>query len=121
MSRVLLAAARRLVILLIVITSVTVVVSLIIGALARVDYSRSVSLGLYLVGCFLTVTGFFIGNRGPARVKGAGAVPFFGPRFVRWASPSERDETINDSAVFVFLGLVLIVLGIIADNRITLI
>jgi hypothetical protein len=40
---------------------------------------------------------------------------------VRWATLREREEAINDSAIFVLLGLVLIVLGVIADSRIALI
>ena len=66
---------------------------------------RSVSLGLTLVGSFLLISGFFVGNRGPVRVKDDDAPmagPFvFGNRLVRWATPSEREETINLSAVFV--------------------
>jgi hypothetical protein len=116
----LLAAGRRLVVLVCVTTGITVVVSLVVGALAGSGVSRSVSLGFYLVGSFLTVMGFFIGNRGPVRLKGSGGAPLFGTRFVRWATPSEREETINDSAIFVFLGLLLIILGIVVDSRITL-
>ena len=121
MSRaVVLAAARRLLVLICVTTGATVAISLAAGALAGAGANRSVSLGLYLVGSFLTITGFFIGNRGPVRLKGSGGVPLFGSRFVRWATPSEREETLNDSAIFVFLGLLLILFGIIADSRITL-
>jgi hypothetical protein len=36
---------------------------------------------------------------------------------VRWASPSEREENINLSAVFIVLGFVLILVGVAADNR----
>ena len=102
-------------------TGVIVVGSLLIGALAGASVSRSVSLGFYAVGCLLTVIGFVLGNRGPARVKGSGAAPLFGSRLVRWASREENEEAINDSALFVFLGLLLIVLGIIVDDRIRLV
>ena len=40
-----------------------------------------------------------------------------GSRFVRWASPEEREENINLSAIFVVLGFVLILIGVAADNR----
>jgi len=120
-AAVLLAAARRLLVLFGVIAGGTVAISLIAGALAGSSVNRSVSVGLYLVGCFLTVSGFFIGNRGPVRVKGAGAVPLIGSRMMRWATPEEREETINDSALFVFLGLVLIALGAVVDSRFTLV
>jgi hypothetical protein len=36
---------------------------------------------------------------------------------MRWATPAEREETINLSAIFVVLGFVLILVGVIADNR----
>jgi hypothetical protein len=39
---------------------------------------------------------------------------------MRWATPEERDETINMSAVYVVLGLVLIVFGVLADTRYSL-
>ncbi len=42
---------------------------------------------------------------------------FWGSRFVRWASPSEREENINISAVFIVLGFVLILVGVAADKR----
>ena len=48
-----------------------------------------------------SIAGFFIGNRGPARLKGEAPMPSSGERFVRWATPSEREEAINDSAIFV--------------------
>ena len=64
------------------------------------------------------VAGFFVGNRGPVRFRRDKDTPlFWGSRFVRWASPSEREENINLSAVFVVLGFVLILVGVAADNR----
>ena len=36
---------------------------------------------------------------------------------LRWATPAEQEETINMSAVFVAIGLTLIVLGVAADPR----
>jgi hypothetical protein len=82
---------------------------------------RSVSIGFYLLGSFLLVSGFFIGNRGPVRTKGDAGVPIFGPlmhnRLLRWATPEEREESLSISVVFVALGFVLIVFGILADTR----
>ena len=69
------------------------------------------------MGCFLLVAGFFIGNRGPVRMKNEEGTTLFGARVMRWASPEEREETINHSAVFVVLGFVLILLGVLADDR----
>jgi hypothetical protein len=38
-------------------------------------------------------------------------------RRLRWATRDEQEESINSSAVFVVLGVVLIVLGAASDNR----
>jgi hypothetical protein len=68
------------------------------------------------VGSFLLVAGFFVGNRGPVRASREGGVPLFGSRFVRWATREELDESINASAVYVTLGVALILLGIAAES-----
>lgn len=119
----LLAALRRLLLLLLLAAGVTAAGSLALGALVGASLDRALSLGFYAVGCFLMVAGFFIGNRGPARVKsespGAGILPFplSGARRLRWASPGEQNETINNSAVFVGLGAILVVVAILVDTR----
>ena len=86
---------------------------------------RSISLGLYLIGCFLLVSGFFVGNRGPVRPKSeteGGVLPIpFGNRRLRWATQTEHQETINLSAVFVGLGFALVLLGVGIDGRVDLI
>jgi hypothetical protein len=86
--------------------------------------NRALTLGFYLGGCFLLVVGFFVGNRGPARVKGDDTVgptmlpvPGAGGRRLRWATLPEQHETINNSAVFISLGLILVALGAIIDTR----
>lgn len=99
------------------IVGVTALGSLLVGLLLGAGLNRALSVGFYLVGCFLLISGFFLGNRGPARLKGAGAVPMFGQRFVRWATPSEREEALNDSAIFVTIGFALIIIGALVDDR----
>jgi hypothetical protein len=88
-----------------------------------------VSLGFYLVGSFLLVGGFFVGNRGPVRMKkgadeDAGmpvlGLPLMGRKGLRWATPEEREEAISMSAILVTLGLVLILIGVAADSRVRL-
>jgi hypothetical protein len=79
-----------------------------------------VSVGLYLVGSFLLLAGFFVGNRGPARLKDDTAAPL-GVRRIRWATREERILALNDSAIFVSVGFVLIVLGLLVDSRMQLI
>ena len=120
-----LAAVRRLVLLVVLCSALTLVVSVALGLLVGASLDRSVSLGFYAVGCFLMVAGFFVGNRGPARVRseepsGGFAIlpfPFSGGRRLRWATADEQNETINNSAVFIVLGLILVLIGVIVDNK----
>jgi hypothetical protein len=113
------AALRRLSGLFVVAFAAAVVGALVFGVALGADPWRSLSLAFYLTGSFLLVSGFFVGNRGPVRLKRGeqGAFLFMGSRFVRWASPAEREENINLSALFVVLGFVLILFGVAADNR----
>ena len=117
------AALRRLVLLGLGAIGVTAALSLLFGLLAGDSLNRSLVLGFYLTGCFLLICGFFVGNRGPTRVKsevpGAVVVPFVGvtSRTIRWASLREQNETINNSAVFVCVGLLLVGIGIALDSR----
>jgi hypothetical protein len=115
------AALRRLAVLLVLAGGITLVVSLAFGLLLGESVSRSVSVGFYLVGSFLTIAGFFVGNRGPVRLKRDVGVPLFGSRIVRWATPEEREESINTSAIYVVLGFALIFLGVLADTRYSLV
>ena len=111
------AALRRFLVLLALVAAGTAAISLVLGTLAGAAVGRSVSVGFYLVGCFLLLAGFFVGNRGPVRLKQEVGVPFFGSRFMRWATPAEREDQLNTSAIFVVMGLALILLGIAADSR----
>jgi hypothetical protein len=114
-----LAAGRRFLGLFLLATAITLAVSLAIGLPLGASVARTVSVGFYAVGSFLLISGFFVGNRGPVRLKrsGEGGPFLLGSRFVRWATPEEREETINLSAIFVVLGFVLILVGVVADNR----
>ena len=49
--------------------ALTAVASVLVGLLIGSSLDHALTLGFYLVGCFLLVTAFFVGNRGPARVK----------------------------------------------------
>jgi hypothetical protein len=114
----------RLAIAVLLCVGLTAVGSLLIGLIIGASVDRSLVLGFYLVGCFFMLTGFFVGNRGPARVKseepGAAATPFgvfSGSRRLRWATLGEQEETINSSAVFVTLGIILVIAGVLLDSR----
>jgi hypothetical protein len=122
-----LAALRRLVLLVVLCSAVTVVGSVALGLLAGASLDRAISLGFYGLGCFLMVSGFFVGNRGPARVKSETAgwtmmpIPGIGSRRLRWATLDEQNETINNSAVFIVLGVILVVIGVLVDSHHSLI
>jgi hypothetical protein len=115
------AALRRLTGLFVLASGGTVLISLSFALLLGESVSRAVSVGFYLVGSFLTIAGFFVGNRGPVRLKRDVGVPLLGSRFVRWATPEEREESINTSAIYVVLGFALIFLGVLADTRYSLV
>jgi hypothetical protein len=114
------AALRRLLVVIVVAAGLTALASLGLGLLAGASLTRSLSIGFYVVGSFWLVSGFFVGNRGPVRLKSDLGAPLFGSRFVRWATPEEREETINMSAIYVLLGFVLILFGFVADTRYSL-
>jgi hypothetical protein len=115
------AAARRFLQLLGGSLAVVAAASLLLGLLLGSSVQRALSLGFYLVGSFLLVAGFFLGNRGPARLKGPpgdeGPWGVGSKRKIRWATAEEREEALASSAVFVTLGLALIAMGVVFDNR----
>ena len=121
------AALRRLAVLVVSSAAVTAVASLLAGVLLGASAERSVSLGFYAVGCFLLVSGFFVGNRGPTRMRSESAgpsalpIPGFAPRTMRWATREEQHDTINNSAIFIGLGAILVVVGVLVDSRVSLI
>jgi hypothetical protein len=122
-----LAALRRLGFLVALASGLTTVASILLGLLVGASVDRSVALGFYGVGCFLMVSGFFLGNRGPARVRsetpGAPILPLpgFAPRRLRWATRDEQEDTINNAAVFIVLGLILVMIGVLVDSRYSLV
>ena len=111
------AALRRFVLLFAGVSAAICIVSLAVGAIAGASVSRSLSLGFDVAGAFTLLVGFFAGNRGPIRLRNETAATVFGQKLVRWATPSEREETLNLSAVLVTLGFLLILIGLAADTR----
>lgn len=111
------AAARRFGIILCSLTAGTAAFALLLGLAFGASVSRSLALGWYIVGSVLLISGFFVGNRGPARPEGEGWSVFSLQRWVRWATPDEQRESLSLSAVLVVLGFLLIALGILADTR----
>jgi hypothetical protein len=113
---VILGAFRRFALMYGSIGGFTVILSLSFGALAGAPLSRSIAIGLYLVGSLILIFGFFVGNRGPLRhAHGDGGYSFI-PRGIRRATFEERSEAISVSVLFVVLGLGLILLGVVSDS-----
>ena len=112
-----LAAARRFGIVLGALAGGTGALALLLGLAVGSSVSRSLSLGWYIIGSLLLLSGFFVGNRGPSRPEGEGWSPFSLRRWVRWATPEEQRDSLSLSAVLVVLGFVLIALGALADTR----
>jgi hypothetical protein len=111
------AAARRFGIIVGSLVGGTAVLALLLGLAFGSTVSRSLSVGWYSVGSVLLISGFFVGNRGPARPEGEGWSVFSLRRWVRWATPDEQRESLSLSAVLVVLGFLLIALGVLADTR----
>jgi len=110
------AAGRRFTVLLVVTSGVIALCALSIGLLTGGSLNRALARGFEGFGCLLLLLGFFLGNRGPVRLKGE-AQPFFGPRFLRWATPEEHTSTISESAIFIVVGVLIILIGLLVDNR----
>jgi hypothetical protein len=117
----LIPALRRFTQLLILVGGATVALSVAYGLLVGSSLPRAIAVGFYLVGSFLLLGGFFFGNRGPVRpsseLDSGGMFSRLSSRRLRWATREEHEEAINASAVFVSLGLVLVLLGVVSDNR----
>ena len=122
----LLAAARRFAGLLAGIAVVVGAISLVGGLLLGTPLGRAVATGFYCVGSFLVLVGVFAGVRGPVRPKGDdGDRPALGNMFgigvfsrgIRTATLDERRDSRSTTWLFFSLGLCLIVLGALLDDR----
>ena len=117
----LLAAGRRFLLLLGGVTGSVLLLSALLGLALGASLSRAISVGFYVVGAFLLMAGFFMGNRGPTRLRGEpGDEGLFGlgrKRGVRMATAEERADALSTTAVFISVGFILIVFGVVADSR----
>jgi hypothetical protein len=111
------AGLRRFALILAGLSGVTAAFGLLFSALSGGNVDRTVSIAFDLVGIFFLVAGFFVGNRGPVRLKGHASVPLFGERRMRWATLDERHEAISDSAIFIAVGIAMIIIGVTIDSR----
>jgi hypothetical protein len=115
-------AGRRFITLLVATAGVVAGFSLLVGLLLGVSANRSISVGFYVAGSFIMLVGFFFGLRGPMRPADSTnffsfTVPFFGGGPARRASGEEQQEAFSMSALYVVLGVVLLVLAIAVDSR----
>lgn len=120
-------AARRIATLVGVVLGITALASALVGLLAGASLVRSISVGLYIVGCFLIVLGFFSGIRGPVRPKGKveDEMPMaasFGTGIfasgIRTATSDERVDALSTAWLFLVLGAALVVAGVLVDSRV---
>jgi hypothetical protein len=101
---------------------ITAVLSLLLGVLFGDSVTRSLSVGFYLAACLSMILGVFYGLRPPVRQDGdqgamGGLFGIFAASPVRFATPDERQDSLASSAVFVVLGLVLALFGVLCDGR----
>ncbi len=100
----------------------TAALSLPAGLALGASAWRSLAVGYYLVGCFLLVSGFFLGNRGPMRITNEESlVGLRRPRHLRAAGLSEQRDSMNGSFLMVVIGLLILVLAVAVDPRVRLI
>ena len=111
------SGVRRFLVILGGLAALTAAGALALTAVGDWDANRALAVAFDIVGMFFLIAGFFVGNRGPVRLKGQASVPFLGDRKVRWATLNEREEAISDSAVFVAVGFAMILIGIVIDSR----
>lgn len=123
-------ATRRIVGIVAAIVGATLLGAVIIGLALDVELMRAISTGLYLVGSFFLVLGFFAGVRGPVRPRSteeergdSGQVFGVGVagKGARTATSEERKDARGTSWLFIFLGAALIVVGIAVDGRASLV
>ena len=123
-------AARRIGLIVAGIVGLTLLGALLVSLVIGTDLERAVSTGLYLVGSFFLVLGFFSGVRGPVRPRATDdekgdSGHLFGVgiagRGARTATGEERKDARGTTWLFIFLGAALILAGITVDGRASLV
>lgn len=114
-------AARRIFGFFAVVGGVTLLISTAFGLLTDASVRRSIALGFYAVGSIVLLSGFFVGNRGVLRAdtddEKGGLLLGFGRRRVRSATGEEQRENVRVAALVIGLGIVLLILGTLADTE----
>ena len=100
--------------------AVIALISIGIALLAGFPVRRGVSVGWIATGSLITIVGVLHGLRPPVRIDreqsqlGMFGVVLTGGQ-VRRATLEERDDALGSSVLFVVLGVVLLVLGLLLD------
>lgn len=118
----LVAGIRRFAVIAAVMLGIALGVGLLAALVLHASARRAVSVTCYGLGGFLLVSGFFHGVRPPLRVDEEQGTPsMFGILLtkgkLRNASLEERHDAISSSALFVVLGVMLILIGGVIDPR----
>jgi hypothetical protein len=123
-------AARRIALIAGGIVGLTLLGGALAALLFGMALDRAVSTGLYLVGSFLVLVGVFAGLRGPVRPGGddegrsaLGGLLGFGifSSGVRTATAEERLDARATAWLFLALGVALVLLGVLVDDRASII
>jgi hypothetical protein len=116
---------RRGLLILAAIAVPTALVSLLLGVASGLAVGSALATGFYAVGAMLMVVGVLSGARGPLRSASPNdpseAASIFGMglgrRRLRKATDEERREAVSGAMLFLVLGLLLVVLGVVADSK----
>ena len=114
------AALRRLAAVVAVAMGGAALLGLLIAAAAREDVRRGLAIGFYASGAGLCGLAILLGSAPPVRGKRDGGFVGFGRWVgggVRWATRTERDEALNLPALLLVVGVTLIVVGVVVDDR----
>jgi len=93
---------------------------LLIALAAKEDVRRGLAVGFYALGALLLGLGVLIAVRPPVRSKGDAGFIGFGRWMggsVRWATADEHREALNLPALLISVGVILVVLGAVVDDR----
>jgi hypothetical protein len=95
--------------------ALTVVLSLLLGALAGSNLLRALATGFYIVGVAILIGSFAMGIRGPMRADWGeeaqrGLIPI--PRGIRRRSDEERSDSKRNSVALFLLGLAFLLIGV---------
>lgn len=114
------AALRRFATLVVAAAAGAALLGLVVAGVAGESLRRGLAIGFYVSGIGLCALAFLLATRPPVRSKADGGFLGIGRWTgggVRFATREEREESINLPAIFVAIGVLLVVLGALVDSR----